>query len=145
MLDHNRIEGTMPEELCKSNISGVLKHIRTDCEHVHCTCCENCNDSDAKKKATVEELKLLSGDKIYDPNTPQYKASDWIIREDKWNYPIELTSYLYQRYVLVLLYFMMGDQDGFKPDPNTDECEWERIDCSHNGYVEHIEFGKYTL
>ena len=48
--------------------------------------------------------------------------------EDNWHDPVEMTDFIYQQYVLVLYYFMMGKQSQFKLELKVeDECQWERI------------------
>ena len=61
--------------------------------------------------------------------------------EDNWRHPVETTDFIYQRYVLVLFYFMMGEQSQFKPKLKVDECQWERIVCNKDRFVETIKFG----
>ena len=119
VLDHNYIEGSVPK--------------------VECKCCDACSDTDKEMKR--DKLVTLSGDLLTDPTTPQYKAALWIVEEDKRDYTAS-SNYLYQRYLLVLLYNMMGEESWFTPDGRTDECKWERVGCNHDGYVEHIEFGE---
>jgi hypothetical protein len=152
-LDSNNIDGSIPENLCVRHDSGNLQKIQVDCQRgsvVGCRCCDCSGTSETdgtntwsySQKATWSMLESLSGDKLLDSNTPQYKAALWIVDEDKWHYPAA-SSFLHQRYVLVLMYNMMGDQDIFTPDLDHDECKWERVGCNHEGYVEHIQFGKF--
>ncbi len=154
LLDSNSIVGSIPQELCKRHDSGDLQKLQVDCERgkiVGCTCCD-CNGSSTSdmatwnynQKATWSTLEALSGDKLSDPKTPQYKAAHWIVEEDKWHYPAT-SKFLYQRYVLVIFYYMMRNESWFKPDGDIDECKWERIGCDALGYVEHIKFGMYSM
>lgn len=147
ILDDNNLSGPVPQQICSRHDQGVLMHIKTDCKdggQVQCQCCENCSKFDnweSNQKATWNRLKTLSGDKLNDPNSPQYKAAHWIVESDKWQYPSN-SGFLYQRYVLILLYKMMGSDSLFSPDAHSDECKWQKVSCNNEGYVEHIEFGK---
>ncbi len=122
-------------------------HIKTDCNEggaVQCRCCENCSKFDrwdSNQKATWNKLKTISGDQLLDVNSPQYKAAHWIIEDDKWHYPSN-SPFVFQRYVLIILYEMMGEESWFKPDPHSDECKWARVGCNHAGFIEHIELGE---
>lgn len=145
-MDNNQIEGIVPDQLCSRHKSGELAHFRTDCGEggkVECECCDSCSNASTwsySQKNTWSKLHALSGDSVSDPSTIQYKAVKWILEEDKWHYE-STSTFLYQRYVLVLMYYMMGDDSWFTPDSRTDECKWERVGCNHEGFIEHLEFG----
>lgn len=153
MLDSNNIVGKIPDPLCARHDTGDLHTLRVNCDRgfiVDCKCCDCVGDSGGdsgnvewnyNQKRTWSVLSTLSGEKLLDETSPQYKAAHWIVEEDKWHY-LSSSSYLYQRYVLVMLYYMMGDQAWFAPDSDKDECKWERVGCNDEGYVQHIKFGK---
>ena len=151
ILDTNSIVGTIPEGLCGLKKSGNLQTVQVDCSGgsiVGCDCCDcsGIDDSHANnqwnynQEKTWERLEALSGEALSDQNSPQYKAANWIINEDKWHYSSS-SNFLEQRYVLVLLHMnMMGQGEMFVS--GEDECKWERVGCNHDGYVENINIGK---
>lgn len=99
---------------------------------------------DDNQKATWNRIKSLSGDELNDPDSPQYLAAHWIVQDDKWHYPAN-SSFLYQRYVLVLLWKMMGHDTLFVPDGRSDECQWPRVSCDPAGFVDHLELGEFSF
>ncbi len=156
-LSSNRLSGNIPKQLCVNVNEGNLETIEIDCgreSDITCdTSCCQCKENnisahplsgswDYNQKATWTTLKTLSGDKIYTVGTPQYNAAHWIIEQDKWTSK-GTTSFLYQRYVLVLLYFMMGNDSDFRPDNGTNECLWDRVKCNDENHVVQIIFGKF--
>ena len=146
-MTHNDLHGSVPKELCDRHDSGKLAHIHVDCGTggtVVCNCCNNCDvrsSWDANQREIWNRLESLSGNKLSDVNSPQYAAAHWIMNDDKWQYSAS-SKFLYQRYILVLLYKMMGVESWFAPSDGMDECKWERVGCSHDGFVEHVELGK---
>ena len=144
-MDSNNIRGNIPNELCVLRELGHLQKLFVDCERgkiVQCECCECRGNQESSgnwtynQKKTWSKLASLSGDTISNQSSPQYAAAQWIVEKDNWHNPVESTIYLYQRYVLVLFYYMMGEQSYFEPDSKVDECEWERVECNQDRYVE---------
>ncbi len=145
-LEKNNLTGPVPEAICEKHdsIAGSLLRLYVDCV-VECQCCDNCGfEMNLNQKETYDRLKLLSGEKISDPDTPQYKAAYWMLWENKLQYPAK-SRFLYQRYVLVLMYFMMGDETWFEPLVDIDECHWEKVGCNSDYFVENIKFGALCM
>jgi hypothetical protein len=74
-------------------------------------------------------LVAISGDAIYDPETPQYAAFDWLQHGDPANLDLDILpdQTLRQRYVAVLFYFSLhGDSwvDNHRFLEESDVCEW---------------------
>ena len=73
------------------------------------------------------------GDAVHDPQTPQYRAAEWIINEDPSRLPPDDPSLL-QRY-LCALFWVVTTNDGERPwrscnppqDEETTECEFLRF------------------
>eukprot|EP00551_Chaetoceros_affinis_P009513 CAMPEP_0203671910 /NCGR_PEP_ID=MMETSP0090-20130426/7570_1 /ASSEMBLY_ACC=CAM_ASM_001088 /TAXON_ID=426623 /ORGANISM="Chaetoceros affinis, Strain CCMP159" /LENGTH=1155 /DNA_ID=CAMNT_0050537095 /DNA_START=55 /DNA_END=3519 /DNA_ORIENTATION=+ len=152
-LGSNRLSGSIPNQLCAKVDDGNLKTIQIDCgRESDITCADSCcvcnenspvnpeNSWDYNQKATWTTLKTLSGDIISNLYSPQYNAAHWIIETDNWKNSAS-SNFLYQRYVLVLMYFTMGKDSPFRPDSEKNECLWERVMCNENNYIVHIEFG----
>ena len=81
----------------------------------------------------TQVIMKISGEVIWDENSPQSKALNWIISEDNMNLTYT-SSNLVQRYALMVLYYstsgdQWGDNDGYGSDRN--ECEWFGVECAH--------------
>ena len=77
-------------------------------------------------KGIVDALLNVSDSALFDISTPQYKAVQWLIHDDRDGRDKE-DPRLVQRYILALLYFALNgeewvNQDGFVTDE--DECFW---------------------
>ena len=92
---------------------------------VDCSCCDHCNgkshggipvggqngqnidvELNERQQSVLSKLKTISGNLVHELGTPQNQAAYWMIRYDKGQYPAE-SEFLYQRYVLSLLHFMI--------------------------------------
>lgn len=133
--------------------SGDLVTLRVDCGRgfiVECKCCDCVDENDTSEssgwnlnqKEIWNELLLISGLKLQDKTSHQYKAAQWIVDDNTF---VRSSSYLPQYYVLLIFYFMIGDQTTYLPDLDEDECDWERIGCNDEGYVQIIKFGAFEL
>lgn len=159
-LDDNQLEGQMPSEICSKE---TLKTLTSDCKEdslkVFCSCCTNCPgvlpEDIESNQGILNKLRQLSGhDPIEDENTPHYKASRWIITYDQIITSANSPN-LYQRYVLALLYFMMGDKKCFDLQTNQHECKWEgnpengvtweRITCSNDQDLVYLKLSNCGL
>ena len=143
LLDSYNIHGNIPKELYDCHNFGHIQKLFVDCERgkiIQCECCEcsgddqtnssNANNWTYNQKKTWSKLASLLGDKLLNQySSAQYKVARWIVdEEDNWHDPVEMTDFIYQQYVLVLYYFMMGKQSQFKLELKVeDECQWERI------------------
>jgi len=92
------------------------------------------------------EKKLfdLSGAVVRDGASPQHRAAHWIMQDDVFSLTAESKN-LYQRYVIALLYFMMGDQMAFSLDSRLHECKWNRIKCDGNANITYIKFDNLEI
>ena len=146
-LEKNMLIGQMPEQICDLRNNYKLLKLTADCDlesaEIMCDCCTNCESSnpgfDSRQSAVLEKLKILSSEKISQSGSPQERAADWIINDDA----MALTASddrLYQRYVLAILYFMMGNEKWFSLNGKTRECMWERIGCNSEEEIVHIKF-----
>lgn len=147
-LDGNSLVGEVPAAVCDLRNNEKLMKFDTDCTNaskkVICDCCTNCVDTegsktDSRQIALLEQLKILSGDAVLEPNSVQQKAANWVMNEDTER-RMASSKHLYQRYVLAIMYYMMGDEKWFSLDGEKDECQWERIGCDVSGRVNHIKF-----
>jgi len=138
----------VPDDVCNLRNQDRLIVFKADCtsddNEVVCGCCTNCEKSssvslDNRELAVMAKLKLLSGSKLFETDSPQQLAANWIVKEDGLMLTASSQN-LYQRYVLAVLFFMMGDEKWFSLGSNTSECIWERIGCDANGSVNHIKF-----
>lgn len=125
---------------------------------VDCECCDHCNgvhggiptnnsnidiELNERQKLVLNKLKVISGNEVTETGSPQNQAAYWIIEEDEGKYPAE-SDFLYQRYVLALLHFMMEDSSlsTLKKNSSLDECNWDGVLCNGDGHVIDIKFGK---
>ena len=84
------------------------------------------------------------GDAVHDPQTPQYRAAEWIINEDPSRLPPDDPSLL-QRY-LCALFWVVTTNDGERPwrscnppqDEETAECEFLRLFQSNSGEFVYV-------
>ena len=86
---------------------------------------------DARSLNITEKLYIVSGDVIYDIESPQNKALIWILYEDEM-YLAHESHHLVQRYVLMVLYYsMLGEKwtKNFGYGSDIDECDWYGIEC----------------
>jgi len=153
-LDHNLLEGAVPNAICNMKDQNSLFSVTADCTNakrdVSCTCCNNCaemhNNLNNRQKAVMQKLRNLSGSaSIDDGKSPQHRANHWMIKVDNMQLAADADN-LYQRYVLVLLFYMMGDQEKISIDANSHECTWspERIKC-YNDNVTSIKFDNCAI
>ena len=99
----------------------------------------------------------ISGSTVNDPLSFQYKALDWLIKDQEnyqksqigngnaGNRALQMKSFrIIQRYVLMLLYFSLSGENWKRNDgfgSNQDECEWFGIICIDSRVIE-IDLGK---
>jgi len=86
---------------------------------------------DGRTMNITEILLSVSGDVIYDIDSPQNKALRWILYEDGMILSHE-SSNLVQRYALMVLYYsMLGEEwsnnDGYGSEKH--ECNWYGVGC----------------
>jgi hypothetical protein len=109
--------------------------------------------------------KISAPASLINSSTPQFKALDWLLNEDKADL-CPNDAKLVQRYVLAVMYYSTGGDNWFKcsASPNAtdscgmeqpfvdqtrflnatgNECTWAGIRCSESQCVTQIEFGKY--
>jgi len=61
-------------------------------------------------------------------------------------YAISNILYVWQRYILALFYYKMGDGNkSFELDKTTNECSWERVGCDSFGRIRHISLDSCDL
>ena len=171
LLDGNDLVGVMPTEICENRFSGVLSALTSDCsgesKKVTCECCTSCgagnaggdkSDDEPQKSRqfkVIEKLTNLSGaDLVGDESMPQYKATEWIAKEDDMELSAD-SPHLYQRYVLALLYFMMDGEKCFDIISGEDECVWvskavngvvwDRIACDSSGHLKYLKLDGCNL
>jgi len=158
-LEKNKLQGQMPAYLCRSKQQNKILDLTVQCtgdsSNVVCQCCDTCDGTphdkfpigggtsdflDNKQKSVLNKLKTISGTKVTEVDSPQYKAAHWIMKEDEGMYPAE-SQFLYQRYVLALLHYMVDIQNMVvQLDGSKDECEWQRVTCNGQGHIESIKF-----
>lgn len=159
------LEGEVPDLLCKRKEKGKIINFTVQCNDEHnkvlCSCCDHCNgkghgglpsdhvhnvdvELDARQKAVFEKLKKSSGNLITIEGTAQNKAANWLIKHDNAQVPAE-SSFLFQRYVLALLHFMMEDSNPnmLKDKSDLDVCDWDGIGCNGEKHVTTIDFGMF--
>lgn len=155
-LERNpNLEGKVPAFLCRHKEIGKLIDFTVQCSlqtsKVDCSCCDHCNGKPddvpddiggSRQNLIMEKLKALSGDVVKEVGTPQHQAAEWIIEDDEGQYPSQ-SDFLYQRYVLAMLHFMMEDDNMsmLGEVSGTDECNWDGITCNGDGHLTHIHFG----
>ncbi len=143
---------------------GILIDFTVQCtgqnSKIDCSCCDHCNgmghggipsntnglldeELNQEENAVLSKIKTLSGNLVTKYGTPQAKASYWIIKDDQANVPAK-SSFLFQRYVLALLHFMMENSDTKMMEGYgaLDECDWDGVECNEEGHVSSIKFGK---
>jgi Leucine-rich repeat (LRR) protein len=83
-------------------------------------------------------LHQVSGDVVFDISSPQYQASQWLMRLDEHDeYELDPNTQhirLLQRYALVALDFAFHQNDESRlgwSDPNLHECEWDGVTCAY--------------
>lgn len=149
-LEDNSLVGAVPESVCDLRNQDNLIVFTTDCtgesKELSCECCTNCvvhtkeSEMGSRQIALLEKLKIVSGSEVLDQlNSVQRKAADWIMKEDTMML-MASSEHLSQRYVLAIMYYMMGDEKWFTLDGEKNECQWERIGCDASGRVNHIKF-----
>ena len=86
-----------------------------------------------------ERLSIISSVDIDIPNSPQFKAAQWILNQDEMGYA-EDSKYLPQRFVAAILYYKIeaGSDKCFELNESIDECEWNNIKCDTNGFVTEL-------
>ena len=104
----------------------------------------------------LERLFLsISGEKVYEEDSPQYKAFTWLAYEDALELPIQETDEytLVTRYALAVLYYSTGgeswinDLQFLSKEP---VCGWNTTKlgvtiCDESGMPLAIRFGEWTL
>ncbi len=163
MEKNNDLEGSVPELLCLRKEQGKLIQFSVQCNgeysKIDCNCCDHCNGNDhgnlptgdgdksdgvlnELQKDVLDRLKTLSGNQITVSGTPQNKAAFWLVQTDKAQVPAG-SSFLFQRYVIAMLHFMITDgvPNMLEQDSNLDECNWDGIGCNGEGHVISIRFG----
>jgi hypothetical protein len=101
-------------------------------------------------------LVEISGDSIYDPETPQYAAFDWLQNEDPANLDLDDLSdqELSQRYVATLFYFSLNGDDWVEKHRFLEQshvCEWNNrsprkkmgIVCENSDASDNVMVTKY--
>jgi hypothetical protein len=107
------------------------------------------SSENSTSRSAEERIVAISGGTLYDPDTPQYAAYDWLQNKDPAKLDLDNVSEqtLSQRYVAALFYFALGgenwvDKYGFLGA--SDVCEWNNgsprskmgIVCDNAGIVE---------
>lgn len=84
--------------------------------------------------ATPEVVFEISGRDVFkDPTSPQSKALDWMLNEDKIQIPADQKLRFIQRYISTLIYFVTGGEN-WLPNSITylnasqHECDWDEWD-----------------
>ena len=159
-LEQNEdLEGQVPSLLCRHKEQGILNDFTIQCtsqkSKVDCSCCDHCNgkahgglpsapnvevELTDRQKMVLDKLKIISGSEVTELRTPQNKASYWIIEEDEGHYPAE-SEFLYQRYILAILHFMMKDGSSKMLNQISilDECHWKGIECDYGSHLLSIK------
>ena len=88
-------------------------------------------------------LQKVSGSVIFNSESPQSKAVNWLVQNDNLDYdPTTQTSKLHQRYALVALDFAFHGNRDESPlnwtDPNVDECLWDGVSCATFDGIPHV-------
>lgn len=101
----------------------------------------------------MTHLEAISGELLYDPQTPQYEAYQWLLNDDPAGLDLDVIpqTTLEQRYVSALLYFSTeGDSwyDSLGFLGQGDVCTWQSeasgqgISCNAEGGIEAITISK---
>ena len=103
--------------------------------------------------AVVKRLEPLSGDKLMEVGSPQYRAARWISEEDAIQLDMNDASFK-QRYAMAVLYYSLNG-DGWNVVNNwlseASECDWNYIggpDCLNrclDGEVCGLDFSEYCI
>lgn len=104
-------------------------------------------------------LYPISGEKPFeDPNSPQYRAAEFLAYEDQIGPDLENAGQLADRYALAVFYYAMDGDDSWKRcfqgdtecedgvawmDPMMNQCEWNSINCDEDGRVIDLFFCKF--
>jgi hypothetical protein len=106
-------------------------------------------------------LVPVSGEEVFqDPNSPQYRAAEFLVYNDTFGASLGDVVLLGDRYALSTFYYSMdGDNSWFScyqndlnctagnawMDPEVNHCEWSAIRCDTSGRVVDIFFGMFLL
>jgi hypothetical protein len=103
--------------------------------------------------AVVDKLDPLSGEKLVEIGSPQYRAARWISEEDPMQLDISDVSFE-QRYAMAVLYYSLNGDDWGKNNwlSEASECDWDFVggstpDCRNgclDGKVCSLVFSEYT-
>jgi hypothetical protein len=103
--------------------------------------------------AVVDRLEPLSGDRLMEIGSPQYRAARWISEEDPIQLDINDASFE-QRYAMAVLYYSLNG-DGWNVINNwlseASECDWNYLggpDCLNgclDGEVCGLDFSEYCV
>lgn len=173
LLDSNDLVGVMPPQICSLREIAALDILTSDCsvgvEKVKCGCCTNCANMlpdieeapadtgitlNSRQLAIMQKLRQLSGDSVSAPDTPQHKATHWIMFEDTTMLTATSPN-LYQRYILAVMYYTMSGDKCFELEPGIDECKWvaqavggktwDRIACDLNKKVTYLKLDSCSM
>ena len=110
-----------------------------------------------RERDVIHRLSLVSGMSVSTAGTPQHKATHWILKEDSLSLRAN-NPYLLQRYFLALLYYKMEGADKinkglnkkmehleFWMDGLIHECQWERVGCNGDGFIESLKLDNCGL
>jgi len=103
---------------------------------------------DARAMNITEMLLSVSGDVMYDIDSPQNRALRWILYEDEMILTYE-SSNLVQKYALMVLYYSMSGEewssnDGYGSEMH--ECDWYGVECiSFSSQVDVIDLERNNL
>lgn len=120
-----------------------------------------------KEKFIGQYIETLSGGKSSSIGTPQFKARNWLLFGDDYDWSLQLSSAgddlnstevtgrIRQRFALATMYYSMGVGDGgvLKGWLEGDECRfvgnygraWDGIDCNEDGKVRAIALDAANL
>ena len=169
LLDDNDLVGSIPSQVCALRNMGTLKTLTSDCDtnKVVCSCCTNCpnvmpdltpdDGLTPRQTLLLDKLEQLSGESaVTTQGTVQYKAAQWLIKEDEMDLDANSQN-LWQRYTLALLYYMMPDNKKcFHMTTNENECEWagdsddtgilwDKIRCDSSQHLNYLKLDKCNL
>ena len=116
-----------------------------------------------KLRSILQELSVLKDETLLDdPQTPQYKAMEWLAMYDPLDLQFQTMNEderytIIQRYVMAVIYYSTnGENWAVDLDflTNTSICEWPRkdefytndgIQCNENGHVVSLRLGTYDI
>jgi len=104
--------------------------------------------ANSKEKRVQDLLLTLSVEKIFESNTPQKDAYDWLVREDEFELDDVSDDEVVERYVITVMYFSLQGEKWLDSDrflSSRSVCAWFEVGCDGNGRVRKLDWNSNRL